>query len=163
MFDSRTVTGILVLKILVRGTKIFNLLAENFGPGPKFSIDNPEKNGPPLKILVRGGRIRFNFLCCVTATNKQSGIIEIEVVGHKLQQCKGVGACAAPGDRESSGPFAAIPTLAGATVTRKQRRASSMEMIVKNKSSTINFNKQLEQIKRTGSVQQKSNKPIAYT
>ena len=97
------VTGILVLKIMVRGTKIFNLLAENFGPGPKFSIDNPEKNGPPLKILVRGGRIRFNFLCCVTATNKQSGIIEIEVVGHKLQQCKGVGACAATGDRESSG------------------------------------------------------------
>ena len=79
----------LVLKILVRGAKIFNLFAENFGPGPKFSIDNPEKNGPPPKILVRGGRIRFNFLCCVTATNKQSGIIEIEVVGHKLQQCKG--------------------------------------------------------------------------
>ena len=104
-WTARSVTGILVLKIMVRGTKIFNLLAENFGPGPKFSIDNPEKNGPPLKILVRGGRIRFNFLCCVTATNKQSGIIEIEVVGHKLQQCKGVGACAAPGDRESSGPF----------------------------------------------------------
>ena len=26
------VTGILVLRILVRGTKIFNLFAENFGP-----------------------------------------------------------------------------------------------------------------------------------
>ena len=49
-----------VIGILVQGTKIFNLFAENVGPGPRFSIDNPEKNGPPLKILVRGGRIHFN-------------------------------------------------------------------------------------------------------
>ena len=38
--------------------------------------------------------------CSVTATNKQSRIIDMEEVGHKLQQCKGVGACADPGDRE---------------------------------------------------------------
>ena len=28
-----------------------------------------------------------DFWCYVTATNKQSEIIDIEVVGHKLQQC----------------------------------------------------------------------------
>ena len=67
------VTGILVLKILVRGTKIFNLLAENFGPGPKFSIANPEKNGPPLKILVRvSGVGEFVLTFCAASQPRTS-------------------------------------------------------------------------------------------
>ena len=65
-------------------------------------------------------------------TNKQSGIIDIEVVGHKLQQCKGLRACAAPGDRERSRPFAAIRLQ----LAPKQRRASSMVMIIRNISAT---------------------------